>query len=57
MVNKADQNPKSGYFAETDQTCVLPHTTTILQPFFWDHPGESVPEENILTLWCKGRLT
>jgi len=28
-----------------------------LQPFFWDHPGEPVPEENLWTLWCKGRLT
>ena len=26
-------------------------------PFFWDHPGEPVPEENFWTLWCKGRLT
>ena len=33
------------------------HTTTVLQPFFWDHPGEPVPEENFWTLWCKGRLT
>jgi len=33
------------------------HTTTILWPFFWDHPGEPVPEENYCTLWCKGRLT
>jgi len=33
------------------------HTTTILQPFFRDHPGEPVPEENFWTLWCKGRLT
>ena len=30
------------------------HTTTFLQPFFWDHMGEPVPEENF---WCKGRLT
>jgi len=22
------------------------HTTTILRPFFWDHPGEPVPEAN-----------
>jgi len=28
-----------------------------LQPFFRDHPGEPVPEENFWTLWCKGRLT
>ena len=31
--------------------------TTVLRPFFWDHPGEPVPEENFCTLWCKGRLT
>jgi len=28
-----------------------------LRPFFWDHPGEPVPEENFWTVWCKGRLT
>jgi len=33
------------------------HTTAISQPFFRDHPGELVPEENFWTLWCKGRLT
>jgi len=33
------------------------HTTTILQPFFRNHPGEPVPEENFWTLWCKGGLT
>jgi len=32
-------------------------TTTILQPFFLDHPGEPVPEENFWTLRCKERLT
>jgi len=32
-------------------------TTTILWPFFWDHPFEPVPEENFWTLWRKGRLT
>jgi len=32
-------------------------TTTILRPFFSDHPGEPVPEENFWTLWCKERLT
>ena len=31
--------------------------TTILRAFFWDHPGEPVPEKNFWTLWCKGRLT
>ena len=31
------------------------HTTTILRPFFWDHPCEPVPEESFFwTLWCKG---
>jgi len=32
-------------------------TTTVLWPSFRDHPGEPVPEENLWTLWCKGRLT
>jgi len=32
-------------------------TTTVLRPFFQDHPGQPVPEENFWTLWCKGRLT
>jgi len=32
-------------------------TTTILQPFFRDHLGEPVPEENFWTSCCKGRLT
>jgi len=32
-------------------------TTTVLRPFFRDHPGELVPEENFWTSWCKGRLT
>jgi len=31
--------------------------TTVLRPFFRDHPGKPVPEENLWTLWCKGRLT
>jgi len=34
-----------------------PHTTAVLRPFFRDHPGEPVPEENFWTLSCKGRLT
>ena len=33
------------------------HThTTVLWPFFQDHPGEPVPQEIFDTLWCKGRL-
>ena len=34
-----------------------PTHTTGLRPFFRNHPVESVPEENLWTLWCKGRLT
>ena len=33
------------------------HTTTISQPFFRDHPGQPVSEENFWPLWCKGRST
>jgi len=32
-------------------------TATVLRPFFRDHPGEPVPEENSWTLWCKERFT
>ena len=40
------------------RTLVGPRTpTTVLRPFFRDHPGEPVPAENFWTLWCKGRLT
>jgi len=38
--------------------CYLTTTdTTVLRPFFQDHPREPEPEENFWTLWCKGRLT
>jgi len=44
-----------------DNRCDVGQTTTtittVLRPFFRDHPGEPVPEENCRTLWCKGRLT
>ena len=33
------------------------HTTTVLWPFFRNHPDKPVPEKNFWTLWCKGRLT
>ena len=33
------------------------HTTTVLRPFFREHPGEPVLEENFWSLWCKVRLT
>jgi len=32
-------------------------TTTVLRPFFREHPGEPVPAENFWNLQCKGRLT
>jgi len=32
-------------------------TTTVLWPFFRDHPGVPVPEEKFWTSWHKGRLT
>ena len=36
-----------------------PHhtTTSVLRPYFRDHLGEPVLEEDFWTLWCKGRLT
>jgi len=38
-------------------TVTTHHTTTVLRPFFRDHPGEPVPGQHFWTLWCKGRLT
>ena len=32
------------------------YITTVLRPFFRDHLGEPVPEENFWILWRKGRL-
>jgi len=26
--------------------------TTVLQPFFGDHPGEMAPQKSFSTLWC-----
>ena len=49
---------KTGTWVLTMASCLPPHhTTSVLWPFFWDHPGEPVPEENLWTLCCKGRLT
>jgi len=46
-----------GYLFMLDEITEHHHTTTVSRPFFWDHPGEQVPEENFWTLWCKRRLT
>jgi len=45
-----------GYICAT-KACIDTSTTTVLRPFFRDHPGEPVPEENLWTLRCKGRFT
>jgi len=39
------------------QSVIPHHTTTVLRPFFREHPGEPVLEENFWSLWCKVRLT
>ena len=31
-------------------------TTTVLRPFFWDHPGEPVPEEKFWTFLVQGKI-
>jgi len=30
--------------------------TTVLQPFFRDHPGEPVPEEKLLDFMVQGKI-
>ena len=57
MVNKADQNPKSGYFAEIAQTFVLPHThTTILRPLFPGPPGWAGARRELLDFMVQGEI-
>jgi len=50
-------NSKDAFWIIRDAMQWITTTTTVLQPFFLDHPGEPMPEENFWTLWCKGRLT
>jgi len=46
------------YYTLKTHTVTHTHThTTVLRPFFRDHPGEPVSAGNFWTLWCKGRLT
>ena len=58
----ADLYAEQRFWMTTRSTAVMSTThvsttTTVLRPFFRDHPGEPVPEENFWTLWRKGRLT
>jgi len=41
----------------SDPTHAHTHTQPFYGPFSRTTPGESVPEENLWTSWCKGRLT
>jgi len=56
VAKYSDFGPIEDYISETVQGRRY-HTTTVLRPFFRDHQGEAVPEENFWTLRCKGRLT
>jgi len=52
------QPHQKGLFLFIEATVTHTHThTTVLRPFFRDHPAEPVPEENFWTLRCQGRLT
>ena len=39
------------------KSCIPPHHKPVLRPFFRDHPGVPVPEENFWTSCCQGRHT
>jgi len=41
-------------FVSQGYKTIKPRHTTVLRPFFQDHLGEPVPEENFWSLWCKG---
>jgi len=45
------------YFTDNTSSANDTDTTTVLWPFFQDHPGEPVPDENFWTLWYNGRST
>jgi len=47
---------QSKYYTAIEFHSITPHHNR-LRPFFRDHPGEPVPEENFWTLWCKETLT
>jgi len=52
--------PGSGQFEGSDvylDWMYHHHYHISFMPFSQHHLGEPVPEENLLTLWCKGRLT
>ena len=46
-----------GKMLKAEQCLSNHHHHHFLRPFFRDHLGEPVPEENLWTSWCKGRLT
>jgi len=57
-LNRIQLTFRIAFFHHSLQSTISHHTTTtVLWPFFRDHPGEPVLEENFWILWCKGRLT
>jgi len=65
LTNLAQLCVKAGLFPASYMPCCLAAEahivadkysythTTVLRPFFRDHPGEPVPEENFWTSWCR----
>jgi len=49
----------NGKYAAACQNYIYdPETTTtiVLRPFFWDYPGEPVPEEKLLNFMVQGKI-
>jgi len=59
LVMFGGQNVLKQWFSDVRNGlyCVCHHTATVLWPFFWDHLGKPVPQDNFWTLRCKGILT
>ena len=61
ITGKFSKFCSTSFHRDTDRRVVFKSVsvnhTTVLWPFYRDHLGELVPEENFWTLWCKGRLT
>jgi len=59
VVDDYDDLDLDSIYLEVCVLCILTRyhtTTTVLQPFFRDHPGEPVPEEKLLDFMVQGKI-
>ena len=44
------------YSSSTKLISTVPHTTTVLRPFFWDHPGWAGARRELLDFMVQGKI-